>query len=915
MLAYGGANKIGRRGIVAQQLAEPRKRANKRQPLQQVEPASLLLDIAPDIAPDIVVVIPVHKQPLFMVEAIASVLAQATKLFVVVVVVDDGCPLPSTYHTASLFAARYPDRLLYLRRENGGLSAARNSGIEFALKAWPDFKAIYFLDSDNRILPAFLDRAFHVLEAGNAGWAYPDIDMFGIPGFYSTRGAYSLLLHLSYNYCEAGSLVSRAVFERGARFDEAMKLGFEDWEFWWQAAELGFHGVFVPRAGFSYRRRGESMLSQSERNRPEILAYMRCKHKQMFRVGNLLQVEAGELPRYRLALVDRDEVHAVLDPTLWSSAEVSSAKHTTALFVESFGTAEYSPAAYGEPRLIAVAHSGTIEKLTRVKLIRYIFWLAENTLRRGQFLIARVYVGAAGQLAVRRAARGATAEDLAGAAVLFASGNIVREIVRDPHTGWVESLAREFPMPKVAVVDIELPAQFAEVMVACQPYAVVARMVSLLGQMRQRCQSRPALPLDWREDKRMSRRDASKSIFADLGLGTVLPHLPPKDRKQVGFLLPIFDFGGVEKVVANYALILRRHGYDCHLFMTEQDHIEFSGLFDSAFESLNFIGADEQYPFDWSLGAPILGGISPQNREALGLLATMDVVFNTHGVKMHGLIGELKRLGAKTYVGLHLNEITSAGLASGNANFALAYEHVYDGFVVVSEGMRHWCVGRSVPAEKIHLVRNAPSYEIPESVLTATQEMRNGRAALPGKLRVLYLGRLDAQKGLDRLAAINQDTAGPLVEWRIVGRAVVGSPSDRLLPAHWVIEPPAMTAADLTMLYQWADVVVMPSRFEGVPLILLEAQRLGVVVIATDVGAVAEIVTDRVDGFLVDPRAAEAAIVSDFVAIIGELASDRAMLHRISIEAAGRVGELRWKDTMAAFVGGMTALLDGAAVN
>ena len=61
-------------------------------------------------------VIPVYKQPLFMVEAIGSVLDQVNNLSVATVVVDDGCPFASTYNTASVLAARYPGRVIYLRR-------------------------------------------------------------------------------------------------------------------------------------------------------------------------------------------------------------------------------------------------------------------------------------------------------------------------------------------------------------------------------------------------------------------------------------------------------------------------------------------------------------------------------------------------------------------------------------------------------------------------------------------------------------------------------------------------------------------------------------------------------------------------------------------------------------------------------
>lgn len=56
---------------------------------------------------------------------------------------------------------------------------------------------------------------------------------------------------------------------------------------------------------------------------------------------------------------------------------------------------------------------------------------------------------------------------------------------------------------------------------------------------------------------------------------------------------------------------------------------------------------------------------------------------------------------------------------------------------------------------------------------------------------------------------------------------------------------------DLPALYAAADLVILPSRVEGSPLALIEAQACGRAVLATDVGGVAEIVEDGATGRLV----------------------------------------------------------------
>ena len=56
--------------------------------------------------------------------------------------------------------------------------------------------------------------------------------------------------------------------------------------------------------------------------------------------------------------------------------------------------------------------------------------------------------------------------------------------------------------------------------------------------------------------------------------------------------------------------------------------------------------------------------------------------------------------------------------------------------------------------------------------------------------------------------------------------------------------------SDIPQILSEADIFVLPSRWEGLPLSILEAMRAGLPVIATDVGGVAESVTNGVTGYL-----------------------------------------------------------------
>ena len=84
---------------------------------------------------------------------------------------------------------------------------------------------------------------------------------------------------------------------------------------------------------------------------------------------------------------------------------------------------------------------------------------------------------------------------------------------------------------------------------------------------------------------------------------------------------------------------------------------------------------------------------------------------------------------------------------------------------------------------------------------------------------------------------------------------------------------------------QRADVFVVSSFMEGVPVVLMEAMAVGVPVIATGVGGMAELVEHGVNGFVVRPGVA-AALVDALRAVQGdpEAAARRARAGRATIE-------------------------------
>jgi hypothetical protein len=256
------------------------------------------------------VVVPVWNQARYLAGAVASALEQELACGVGVVIVDDGCPDPETDRIARTLRDAHPDRVAYLRQPNRGLSAARNAGVRHACERWPWLDAIFPLDADNLLSPDTLATLWARLEVRpDAAWASPVLEFFGVEdGEWSVPGPYLPYRQLLSNQCDAGSLIRRSVFAAGIEYDEAMREGFEDWEFFLRATLAGFAGVQAGRCGFRYRRRPDSMVDGALARAAAIEAEIRRRHADAYEPAALLRREHEEAPRFALVRCDRDDV-------------------------------------------------------------------------------------------------------------------------------------------------------------------------------------------------------------------------------------------------------------------------------------------------------------------------------------------------------------------------------------------------------------------------------------------------------------------------------------------------------------------------------------------------------------------------------------------------------------------------------
>lgn len=157
---------------------------------------------------------------------------------------------------------------------------------------------------------------------------------------------------------------------------------------------------------------------------------------------------------------------------------------------------------------------------------------------------------------------------------------------------------------------------------------------------------------------------------------------------------------------------------------------------------------------------------------------------------------------------------------------------------------------RHVPDPDRRIVTIPNGVQLPE-VLSAP------RSRDDGILRLLFVGRFAGNKGIPDLLAAMRILAdrglGDRVTLDLVGSGPLWSTLTSKPTPAGIRYHGAVTDAELDRLYAVADVFVLPTLFEGMPTVVLEAMVRGLPIIVTDVGATRELV-DASNGFLVSPR-------------------------------------------------------------
>ncbi|MCE5230323.1 glycosyltransferase [bacterium] len=215
-----------------------------------------------------------------------------------------------------------------------------------------------------------------------------------------------------------------------------------------------------------------------------------------------------------------------------------------------------------------------------------------------------------------------------------------------------------------------------------------------------------------------------------------------------------------------------------------------------------------------------------------------------------------------------------------------------DGVIVVARSFGRELERRGVDPARIVWVPNA----IDEAALRKTDSGEDLRRAWagddPGALLAGVIGRFSPEKGPDIFLGAFAQAAARATNLKavMVGDGPELEACKRLVESLKIKERVVFAGfrSDLAAIYRALDLLVIPSRSEGMPTVLIETMLMGVPAISTDVGAVPDAIENDRTGLIV-PALNEAALADAMEKMAGDAESRK----RIA-EAAGHYARERF---------------------
>jgi glycosyltransferase involved in cell wall biosynthesis len=755
------------------------------------------------------IVIPAYNPGVYLLDAIASARNQ-THCGIEIILINDGSDRSDSQR---IIEQARGDADVYLSQPNSGLPAARNAGFRVARGRY-----LVPLDADDLILPGYVRAGLGVLaENPQAAFAYTAYKVFGTKRLLNEPGDYNLYRLLDCNFLSYAAVIRKGDWEDAGGYDESMRSGYEDWEFWLRLGSRSRFGAYVPQPLFQYRKHGPSLYDVAIGRHTEIIGYIRSRHPELYEYEARARIKRRWSPAVCLASPISPSPQSIQD------IEIINPGGGRPLMERSAAAA------------FLVCESGSVDSHS-AEIAALAVWSGRSNWRLPD-----------GSVALSRQA----AEVLSGGWGT-ATGAAPRTKNQEPRR-----LAGPLGMVLRHLENAELLSWEAWMK---HPWNSTLRLVPLrLKNHINHAAGRSIFDLSFYLQFRPD------SLLIENTVVQRLTYFPPESggRFRVALVTPHLGPGGAEAVLLEIATTLRRERFEVLLLATHSrdrrwlerwracvDHVYDLAM---AVPAERATGAVFSIVANWRCDAILvqnsLYGYAalPHIRSELPDSRIVDLI--------HALDGQWDQIAVTSKV---------AALIDLRA--------------VISDSVRHRLLESGIPRDRIRLVRNGVDLE----------KFRASRVPSDGVRQILFVGRLDAVKRPLLLAKIAARLAmlrsardfrfivvGDGPEGPALRRSVRKRGLESLFEFRGQVE-------DTAPLFAECDVCVLTSRAEGVPLVVLESLASARPIVASNVGAISEVV-DSSCGVLIDGGTSEPQL---FAAAIHHLL-DRPEL-RASMGAAGR---------------------------
>ncbi|MBO9313576.1 MAG: glycosyltransferase family 2 protein, partial [Chloroflexus sp.] len=257
-------------------------------PLDPARPVYGYAPADPSAQPVVSIVTPCYNAGAMFLDTIRSVLRQSLQQWEWIIV-NDGSDDAATLRVLDALRAVNDPRVRVVDQLNLGPAAARNAGVTVSRAP-----LLFFLDSDDLIAPTALEQLAWALASR------PEITavttwrvLFGAMWGLSRRGFASRHMFPHDNPLASVSvMLRRTAFEHVGGFDESLRDGLEDYEFWMRLADAGMWGRDIREALVWIRRKPAEMYRgyrwnfQTDRAAlPRMRRALRARYPRVFRDG------------------------------------------------------------------------------------------------------------------------------------------------------------------------------------------------------------------------------------------------------------------------------------------------------------------------------------------------------------------------------------------------------------------------------------------------------------------------------------------------------------------------------------------------------------------------------------------------------------------------------------------------------